>query len=369
MAITFSTQVVFVCCVIVVTIVAAQTKSQFRPRTRIKFSDNATTKLHSFHTKVQELLPSTIQPSATMIPSEQIKRSKSRQRIPSSNNKRKFQIRRNNYPSTLNMSSTEVLKKESSINTTTPGFPNSLETSPLSSGWPKLKDVMVTNKIHKPRHLYNPNSVVESNKNLSAKAKKRLKRRRRILERKVHNRTRKLIKQKLKIKSRMKNKSRARQKLQKSEGHQLSNNVLNSHVGSTTSNKLSSSTVPPQSKTKLLAKSYSRHKGHKVVNRARNSKKSVQKKILKPQQVTSFNSHQTTATTETINQDISESNDSMLADEAPHILSGLEPEVSMMDYAWNEDKIEIDFKTGKSFLIYLTYGFILDIALLSIKYM
>ena len=243
MAITFSTQVVFVCCVIVVTIVAAQTKSQFRPRTRIKFSDNATTKLHSFHTKVKELLPSTTQPTATMIPSEQIKRSKSRQQIPSSNNKRRFQIRRNNYPSTLNMSSTEVLKKESSINTTTPGFPNSLETLPLSSGWPKLKDVMVTNKIHKPRHLYNPNSVVESNKNLSAKAKKRLKRRRRILERKVHNRTRKLIKQKLKIKSRMKNKSRARQKLQKNEGHQLSNNVLNSHVGSTTSNKVSSSTI------------------------------------------------------------------------------------------------------------------------------
>ena len=45
------------------------------------------------------------------------------------------------------------------------------------------------------------------------------------------------------------------------------------------------------------------------------------------------------------------SNDSMLADEAlPNILSGLEPEVSMMDYAWNEDKIEIDFKTGKSIL-------------------
>ena len=50
-------------------------------------------------------------------------------------------------------------------------------------------------------------------------------------------------------------------------------------------------------------------------------------------------------------QGLSVSNDSMLADEAlPNILSGLEPEVSMMDYAWNEDKIEIDFKTGKSIL-------------------
>ena len=49
------------------------------------------------------------------------------------------------------------------------------------------------------------------------------------------------------------------------------------------------------------------------------------------------------------NQGLLISNDSMLADEAlPNILSGLEPEVLMMDYAWNEDKIEIDFKTGKS---------------------
>ena len=49
----------------------------------------------------------------------------------------------------------------------------------------------------------------------------------------------------------------------------------------------------------------------------------------------------------------------MLADEAPHILSGLEPEVSMMDYAWNEDKIEIDFKTGKETVAYFdTYEFV-----------
>ena len=48
------------------------------------------------------------------------------------------------------------------------------------------------------------------------------------------------------------------------------------------------------------------------------------------------------------NRSQSEQNDTMLADEGDNnIVSGIEPEVSMMDYAWNEDKIEIDFKTGK----------------------
>ena len=57
------------------------------------------------------------------------------------------------------------------------------------------------------------------------------------------------------------------------------------------------------------------------------------------------------------NQGLSISNDSMLADEAlPNILSGLEPAISMMDYAWNEDKIEIDFKTGKR-ILHIKYFF------------
>ena len=60
------------------------------------------------------------------------------------------------------------------------------------------------------------------------------------------------------------------------------------------------------------------------------------------------------------NRSQSEQNDTMLADEGDNnIVSGIEPEVSMMDYAWNEDKIEIDFKTGKqkhnSFNIWLNY--------------
>ena len=208
---------------------------------------------------------------------------------------------------------------------------------------------MVTSKIHKPRHLYKTNSLVESSKKLNAKSRKRLKRRRRILERKVHNRTRKLIKQKLRIKSRMKNNSKVRQILQKKEGHQLPKNIVNSHVVSTTTKKASSSTVSHKPKTKLDLSSFSRNKSRKSVNRSRNTKNSssVQKEKLKSQQVHSHSSYKPTTTAKTINQDISESNDSMLADEAPHILSGLEPEVSMMDYAWNEDKIEIDFKTGK----------------------
>ena len=367
MAIAFSTQIIFLFGLIVVMIVAVQTKTQFRSRNRILSSDNATTKLYPFHTKVQELLPlSTTKPTASALSSQQIKRSKSRQQMASSNKKRRFRTHRNNYPSKLNVSSTEALKREPKFEVTTIGLASSIDTSSLSSGWPRLKDVMVTSKIHKPRHLYKTNSLVESSKKLNAKSRKRLKRRRRILERKVHNRTRKLIKQKLRIKSRMKNNSKLRQILQKKEGHQLPKNIVNSHVVSTTTKKASSSTVSHKPKTKLDLSSFSRNKSRKSVNRSRNTKNSssVQKEKLKSQQVHSHSSYKPTTTAKTINQDISESNDSMLADEAPHILSGLEPEVSMMDYAWNEDKIEIDFKTGKEITAYfdtyrLVYCFVI----------
>ena len=40
--------------------------------------------------------------------------------------------------------------------------------------------------------------------------------------------------------------------------------------------------------------------------------------------------------------------DEMVADQGNKLMSGFEPEVSMMDYAWNEDKIEIDFMTGRN---------------------
>ena len=327
-------------------IFAVETKAAFRPSKRFVFSDNATTILSPFHTKVRDLLPETTQPTTSLIPSQQIKKSKSRQRMASSSNKRRFRSRTNNYPSTLNVASTKAFKRELKTEPPTPRSASSMETSSPISGWPKLKDVMVTNK--KSRHLYKTNSLVEGNQKMSAKTRKRLKRRRRILERKVHNRTRKLIKQKLKIKSRIKNNSIVRQKSQKRERHPLPNKIVNSHVGSTTSQQVSSSSIFTTPKTKVVANSYSKHRSRKLINRSRNSKNSglVPKKISKPWRATSLNSHQT-ATTETINQDLSESNDSMLADEAPHILSGLEPEVSMMDYAWNEDKIEIDFKTGK----------------------
>ena len=342
-------------------IVAVETKAAFIPSQRVFMSsDNATTKLSPSHSKVQDLLLETTQPTTSLIPSQQIKRSKSRQRMSSSSSKRRFRSRKYNYPSKLKGFSTKAFKRDSNTETTTPRSSSSMETSSPISGWPKLKDVMVTNKNnHIPRHLYNTNSqksrhlyktnsLVEEKQKISSKTRKRLKRRRRILERKVHNRTRKLIKQKLKIKSRIKNNSIVRQKSQKMEGHQLPNNIVNSHVGSTTSKQVSSSSVSTTPKPKVVVNSYSKHRGRKVMNRSKNSKNSglVRKKISKPRRATSLNSHQT-ATTETINQDLSESNDSMLADEAPHILSGLEPEVSMMDYAWNEDKIEIDFKTGK----------------------
>ena len=317
MAITFSTRNTFICGLIVVMFVAVSTKAQFRPSNRILFSDNATTKLYPFNTKVQELLPSTTKPIASVMPSQQIKRSKSRQKMASSINKRRFRNHRNNYPLKLNFSSTEeALRRDSNIEATTHGFAKSMETSSLSSGWPQLQDVMVTSKIHKPRRLHKTNSVVDSKNKLNAKSKKRLKRRRRILERKVHNRTRKLIKQKLKIKSRIKNHSKVRQNLKNKAGHQLSKHVVDFHVVSTTTMIPSPAIVSTKPKIKAKKKSSSKHKGRKLVVRSRKSKTAIpiQDDTLKLQHVPLLNSQKTTAATaKTINQDISESNDSMLA--------------------------------------------------------
>jgi hypothetical protein len=299
------------------------------------FSDNTTTKMSYLNTMGK--VSSTITISTSSSP--QIRMPKSINTLASS-----ILYTRTNNSNKKSTYSTPVGNSNSSESTTPPLLP--IQTS--SSGWPLLKDV-ITQRNSNSREPYKPNSLIKANKKLNAKSRKRLKRRRRILDRKNgHNRTaRKLTKQKLKIKSRMKNNSIVHQKSQKKRGKNLQSNLFNSHVGSTTSNQTSGSSLAPKSNNNIVVPSpssstsrYKRRKVEKVKTKKRFFKN---QETTKSQNTTSLNSYQTTV----INQALTQSNDSMLADEAPHILSGLEPEVSMMDYAWNEDKIEIDFKTGK----------------------
>ena len=343
MALISCTQDIFVFSLFIM--ITAQYTNAARVRKNNVFSDNAT-KMSRFNTKGQDLSLSTTSRTLSLLPSiSHIKTSKTRSRHSMTSTSRKVRTRKTNYhPKSYSLTSLSAIATSSTqTENTTPSLV-SIHTS-SSSGWPSLKDVITHKSNKSPREVYKPRSLIENNKKVNTKSRKRLKRRRRILERKGHNRARRLIKQKLKIKSRMKNNSIVHQKSQKKRGKNLQSNLFNSHVGSTKLNQTSGSTIAPKTNRHIVvpSSSSSRYKRRKVEKVKTKTIGFKNQETIKSQNITSPNSYQKTV----IDQALSQSNDSMLADEAPHILSGLEPEVSMMDYAWNEDKIEIDFKTGK----------------------
>ena len=224
--------------------------------------------------------------------------------------------------------------------------------NPTTTRWPLLRNV-INHRNNKRREVHKLNSLVEDNKSTNNKSRKRSKRRRRIVERKGHrNRAtrRKILKQRKKIKLRMKSSSITHSKAQISEKKTLpTSSSFSLNVKPSKSNKAIVSNISSQ-KHHNWSTSQPPHKHRKKNVKETKSKSKVVKPIITetlsvkiPKKV----SHTSLVT----NQGLPTSNDSMLADEAlPNILTGLEPEVSMMDYAWNEDKIEIDFKTGKRIL-------------------
>lgn len=291
------------------------------------FSDNTTTKMSYFNTMGK--VSSTITTS-TSSSSSQIRTPKSIHSLASST-----LYTRTNNSNKKSTYSTPVGNSNFNEGTT---LLLPIQTS--SSGWPLLKDV-ITQRNNNSRELYKPNSLIEESKKLNTKSRKRLKRRRRILERKGHNRTRKLIKQKLKIKSRIKNNPVAHQKAQKKKQNPPSD-LYNSHGGSAMTKGKQTSALPSGSTLFRTNKSFMNLSSR---NKKRSPfKKRQQRTLFKSQLTTSINPYQTTINNRSPSP---QPNDSMLADEGDKILSGIEPEVSMMDYAWNEDKIEIDFKTGR----------------------
>ena len=313
-------------------IIVADTKEN-RSRKNITFSDK-TTKILQLGKNVQDLMLSTTMRTSPL--STHIKVSKSRLSLAS----KKIRIRKNNkYPSRMKIL-TPISLRRPNENDTTQGPP--LHTSSLS-GWPLLKDVIPrrnnrSREVHKKKNM-----LIKDNKKLNTKSRKRLKRRRRILERKGHNRARKLTKQKLKIKSRMKNNSIVHQK--KKERKLSRTNLFDSHVAN--SDETSVLKVASNANKKVVISS--RHENNEI-EKVHSKNRVFNRSVLKAENSTSMKSHQITV----INQDQPQpTNDSMLADQAQNILSGLEPEVSMMDYAWNEDKIEIDFKTGRHYYYHL----------------
>ena len=222
--------------------------------------------------------------------------------------------------------------------------------NPTTTRWPLLRNV-INHRNNKRREVHKLNSLVEDNKSANNKSRKRSKRRRRIVERKGHrNRAtrRKILKQRKKIKLRMKSASITHSKAQISDKKTLpTSSSFGLNVKPSKSNKAIVSNISSQ-KHHNWSTSQPPHKHTKKNFKDTKSKSKVVKPLfteIRSVKIPNKVSHTSIVT----NQGLAISNDSMLADEAlPNVLSWLEPEVSMMDYAWNEDKIEIDFKTGKS---------------------
>ena len=322
--------------------IIAQYTIAARIRKNYIFSDNAT-KMSQFNTKVEDLSLSTTTRTLSLLSSlSPIKTSKTMSRHSMTSTSRKVRTRKNNYhPNSYSLTPLSTIGPSSKQIENTTRSLLSMHTS-TSSGWPSLKDVITHKNNKASREVYKPRSLIGNNKKINNKSRKRSKRRRKIFERKGHNRARRLIKQKLKIKSRIKNNSIVHHKSRKNRGKNPSSNLLNSLVGSSTPNQTSGATITPKTFNKIVlaSSSPSRYKERK------HSTKKVfvqNQETAKSQNIAPLVSNQKTV----IEEEFPVANDSMLADEAPHILSGLEPEVSMMDYAWNEDKIDIDFKTGK----------------------
>ena len=229
--------------------------------------------------------------------------------------------------------------------------------NPTTTRWPLLRNV-INHRNNKRREVHKLNSLVEDNKSANNKSRKRSKRRRRIVERKGRrNRAsrRKILKQRKKIKLRMKSASITHSKAQISEKKTLpTSSSFSLNVKPSKSNKAIVSNISSQ-KHHNWSTSQPPHKHTKKNFKDTKSKSKVVKPLfteIRSIKIPNKVSHTSIVT----NQGLAISNDSMLADEAlPNVLSGLEPEVSMMDYAWNEDKIEIDFKTGKRILHIITF--------------
>ena len=293
MALVSYTQHIFVFSLFIMMI--AQYTNASRARKNNIFSDNAT-KMSRLNTKEQDLLLSTTTRTLSLLPSpSHIKTSKTRSRQRMTSTSRKVRTRKNNYHPTSNSSTSlsTIGPSSTQIENTTPTLVSIYTSS--SSGWPSLKDVITQKNNKSLREIYKPSSFIENNKKVNTKSRKRLKRRRRVLERKGHNRARRLIKQKLKIKSRIKNNSIVHQKLQKNRGKNLPSSLFKSHVGSTARNQTSGSTLAPKSNKNIVVPSpsssssrYKRRKVEKVKTKKRIFK---QHEATKSQNTTSFNSY------------------------------------------------------------------------------
>ena len=216
---------------------------------------------------------------------------------------------------------------------------SSFQIQPSSSGWPLLKDV-ITHKNHNFRRSLRAGPLLQKTKKSNTKQRNKMKRKRRISEKKGRNRSKKLIKQKLKVNPMIKNNPIILQNDTQTQERNISTNLINS------------STIKKKQTSKLSVPNYSKTNASSLISppladgtlKRSSSYKTSHQQVSKLQATTSISEPLRTVT----NPSQYQPHDEMVADQGNKLMSGFEPEVSMMDYAWNEDKIEIDFMTGRN---------------------